>query len=57
VRALQLLLGHARLGTTQLYTHVSIQRLRQVHDRTHPASAKHRRADDGNTEQDESSSS
>ena len=45
VRTLQLLLWHARLNTTQLYTHVSIERLRQVHERTHPASPKARRAE------------
>lgn len=53
VRSLQLLLGHARLNTTQLYTHVSIERLRQVHERTHPASPKARRADNDNVDQDE----
>ena len=37
VRALQLFLGHERLNTTQLYTHVSIKRLKEVHQRTHPA--------------------
>jgi integrase/recombinase XerD len=37
LRSLQLMLGHARLNTTQLYTHVSIQRLSEVHERTHPA--------------------
>ena len=37
LRSLQMFLGHVQLNTTQLYTHVSIQRLRDVHDKTHPA--------------------
>ena len=37
IRALQLLLGHEHLNTTQIYTHVSIGRLKEVHTRTHPA--------------------
>ena len=37
LRSLQEILGHARLATTQLYTHISINRLHEVHDRTHPA--------------------
>jgi integrase/recombinase XerD len=37
IRDLQEILGHARLETTQRYTHVSIERLKRVHARTHPA--------------------
>lgn len=36
LRAVQELLGHADLATTQLYTHVSRERLRRVVDATHP---------------------
>lgn len=37
VRHVQEMLGHADIGTTQYYTHVSIAKLKAVHAATHPA--------------------
>ncbi len=36
-RFIQAMLGHADLATTQIYTHVSVEKLKEIHAATHPA--------------------
>ena len=37
IRYIQAMLGHTNLETTEIYTHVSINKLKEIHDATHPA--------------------
>jgi len=37
IRFIQAMLGHAQLSTTEIYTHVSIAKLKEIHAATHPA--------------------
>lgn len=42
IRFIQALLGHEDLSTTQIYTRVSLRKLKEIHDATHPAKLKGR---------------
>ncbi len=46
LRSIQEILGHAHLTTTQIYTQVSIRRLKEVHNLTHPAGMEPTKADE-----------
>ena len=51
VRFIQAILGHSSLATTQIYTHVSIGKLCQVHQKTHPARLYRQPNKDDNSEE------
>lgn len=49
IRFIQLMLGHSLLSTTEIYTHVSIGKLKEIHNRTHPAAREGHAALDAET--------
>ena len=53
IRIIQAILGHALLDTTQIYTHVAINQLKDVHRLTHPSSKIGRRVDAAQTVKEE----
>ena len=46
IRFIQQMLGHAKLDTTQIYTQVSIRKLKEIHTATHPAKLERRSHED-----------
>lgn len=45
-------LGHAEISTTQIYTHVAVEKLREIHDATHPAKLIRKKRDDVDAQDD-----
>ena len=53
VRFIQAMLGHVSLETTQIYTQVSIRKLKDIHTATHPAKMMRAQQQEQETELDE----
>ena len=45
IRFIQQMLGHASILTTEIYTHVSIVQLKQIHEMTHPTMHRQRQTE------------
>jgi integrase/recombinase XerD len=54
IRYIQAMLGHAELSTTQIYTQVSIRKLKEIHSATHPAKVRSPRVKADSSAVDES---
>ena len=50
IRYIQEMLGHACVDTTQIYTQVSIRKLKAIHKLTHPAKMKEQKPDEATSE-------
>ncbi len=53
IRFIQAMLGHERLTSTELYTRVSIRKLKEIHTATHPAARLERKTAHGDADQDD----
>jgi integrase/recombinase XerD len=50
IRFIQAMLGHAEISTTQIYTQVSVKKLREVHSQTHPAAGLKKKVQEADVE-------